>query len=85
MLNHTHADSETIRIIAAKFPNLEELHMVESNLSNADLSPMYKLPLRNFWITADSISQKNLDKLQNTVGPGLHIHTEGYRKRNASQ
>lgn len=83
MLNHTHADSKTIRIIAEKFPNLEELHMLGANLSSADLSPLYKLPLRNFWITADSISKKNLDKLQNAIGPGLHIHTEGYRNKQA--
>ncbi len=81
MLNHAHLNNQTFRDIAQKFPNLEILHVRNAMAKNADISPLYKLPLKLFWTSPDTLDKKALDKLQQKIGPGLRINTEGYHQQ----
>ncbi len=76
MIKNTSANDETLRDIAAKFPNLKSLHIQGTNVTDQGLHYLKNLKLKTLYVFNCNLSRKAIAELQESMGPGLAIHHE---------
>lgn len=73
MINDTHTNDETLRDMAEKFPNLENLRLRGTHVTDAGLTSLKNLPLRFISVDRTHCSERALSELKGRVGPQLRI------------
>lgn len=74
MINNTPINADTFHDISEKFPNLEELHMSNTRVTDADLTKLKTMHLKHLYVSHCRLTDTALDRLIRDTNPDLEIH-----------